>query len=221
VDASHFVAHSGFDAVRFRNAAAPADWRTIAGVAAGADRPPVVLMLAALEERKRHVAFLEVFDRAVKRIPNIRLLIAGVGPTRRAVEATIEGHNLSANVRMLGFDARPESLIALSDLTVLTSIREGLPRVIVQSLAGGGPVITTHLPGISAIVKSEVNGVVTPTTDLPQTVDTIADILLDPERLHRMQAAAAATDVSSWSIDSMCGKVSDVYEQLVRAQCLA
>jgi glycosyltransferase involved in cell wall biosynthesis len=214
----HFVAHSGFDVMSFRNAVAPAEWRTIAGVSAGAERPPIVLMLAALEKRKRHVAFLELFDRVVKRVPTIRLLIAGEGPTRQAVETTIKRCNLAANVHMLGFRACPEQLIALSDLTILTSIREGLPRVIVQSLASGKPVITTNLPGISEIVKDGINGVITASDDLKKAVDTVGDILLDKERLWRMQAAAASSDVSSWRVEAMCSAIAEVYETLTRAR---
>jgi glycosyltransferase involved in cell wall biosynthesis len=217
----HFVAHSGFDIASFRDATVPENWQTLAGVAPGAERPPVILMLAALEDRKRHMAFLEVFGRVVQRIPDVRLLLAGEGPTRKAVAAAITNLNLSAHVRLLGFHAFPERLIALSDLTVLTSVREGLPRVIVQSLAGGRPVITTQLPGIAEIVTSGVNGIITPSEDLRLTADAIVGVLRDRARLTRMQAAAASTDVSSWDIDSMCSTVCEVYERLIDARAPA
>jgi glycosyltransferase involved in cell wall biosynthesis len=177
--------------------------------------------LAALEDRKRQVAFLDVFGRIVQRIPAVRLLIAGEGPMRAAVQKAIVDRNLSQHVRLLGFHAFPERLIALCDLTVLTSVREGLPRVIVQSLAGGRPVVTTHLHGICEIVASGVNGIVTPSDELAQTADAVADLLLDRERLSRMQTAAAGTDVSSWGIDSMCSTVSKVYEQFVGVRTAA
>jgi glycosyltransferase involved in cell wall biosynthesis len=122
---------------------------------------------------------------------------------------------------MLGFVADPERLIALSDLTILTSVREGLPRVIIQSLAGGKPVVTTHLPGVAEIVRNGINGIVTPSEDLQQAADAVADLLEHPDRLSRMQAAAASTDVSSWGIESMCSTVSGVYEQLIGARCPA
>jgi glycosyltransferase involved in cell wall biosynthesis len=213
----HFVAHSGFDVARFQNAPIPEDWRTLVGVSAGAPRPPVVLMLAALEERKRHVALLSLFDRVVRRIPDVRLLLCGEGPTRPHIESLIKQKGLSENVRLLGFQRRPEQLIALSDLTILTSTREGLPRVIVQSLAGGKPVITTSLPGISEIVRDGINGIVTPSDDLGRTLDALADLLLDQPRLRRLQTAAAATDVSSWRTDDMCSRVAAVYEGLTPA----
>lgn len=214
----HFVAHSGFDVTRFRNAPWPEDWRTLAGIPHIVDKPPIVLMLAALEERKRHMAFLRVFERVVRRVPNVRLLIAGEGPLRPLVERTIADQGLANNVRLLGYHPAPERLIALADLTVLTSAREGLPRSVVQSIAGGRPVVTTDLPGIAEIVTNGTNGFIAPSDDLRKAADIIADVLLDHERLNELREAAANTDVSSWAVDSMCHTVFKVYEQLIGAR---
>jgi glycosyltransferase involved in cell wall biosynthesis len=213
----HFVAHSGFDVSGFQNATLPEDWRAIAGVSAGDRKPPIVLMLAALEERKRHVAFIEVFERILQRVPDARLLLAGEGPARADVEASIATRNLSGSVKLLGFYPSPERLIALSDLTVLTSVREGLPRVVIQSIAGGKPVVTTHLHGIAEIVNDGVNGFITPSEDLRHTADAVAGLLADPQRLQRMQAEAQRTDVSSWGVDSMCSTVFQVYDYCLLA----
>ena len=151
----------------------------------------------------------------------MRLLLAGEGPTRKEVEATIATSGLSPNVQVLGFYEEPERLIALADLTVLTSVREGLPRVAVQSLAGGKPVVTTELPGIDAIVQNGINGIVVPSEDLHAAADSIADLLTDRERLSRMQAEAAKIDVSSWSVNAMCTSIESVYEQLMQHQRFA
>ena len=212
----HFVAHSGMNTSSFRGAAWPKDWRNLVGIAGSDPKPPIVLMLAALEPRKRHAGFIEAFNRVLERAPSTRLLIAGEGPARDAVEAAIERSGSGSNVRLLGFSHEPERLIALSDLTVLTSTREGLPRVIVQSLAGGRPAITTDLPGIEELVKTDVNGIVTPSDNLDATADAVAELLSDPLRLARLQAGAAATDVSSWTLDSMCVAVSDIYARIMR-----
>lgn len=211
----HFVAHSGIDISRFPNATWPDDWRAIAGVSEAEAKPPIVLMLAALEERKRHIPFLRAFDRVIQRVPNVRLLLAGEGPMRDAIEATIVSKALGPSVRVLGFNAHPERLIALSDLTVLVSQREGLPRVVVQSLAGGRPVVTTDLPGIDEIVKTGRNGIVTASDDPRATADAVADLLTNPARLGELQVGAARTDVSTWGVDSMCVTVSQIYERLI------
>jgi glycosyltransferase involved in cell wall biosynthesis len=172
-------------------------------------------MLAALEDRKRHVAFIEAFQRIRSRIPNVRLLLAGEGPVRDAITATLARLGLASNVKLLGFYPQPERLIALADLTVLTSVREGLPRVVVQSLAGGKPVVITRLLGIEDLIAHDVNGLVMPEEDLDATANAIADVLTNPERLQRMQHYARQTDVSSWDIESMCQTLDEIYGRFV------
>lgn len=211
----HFVAHSGFDVERFRHAAWPDNWRALCSVSDAEQKPPTILMLAALEPRKRHVPFLEAFHRVISKVPDVRLLCAGEGPMRPAIEAAIERLGLQRNVRLLGFHPSPESLISLADLTVLTSMREGLPRVIVQSLAGGKPVVTTELAGLRELLSNGDNGIVAPPDDINFVADSVADLLLDPNRLQRMQVSAHRTDVSTWSVESMCTTLSHIYQKLI------
>jgi glycosyltransferase involved in cell wall biosynthesis len=207
----HFVAHSGMDLSRFRNASWPAEWQALLDT----DRkPPVVLMLAALEERKRHIEFLEAFRGVLTRLPEARLLLAGEGPMRGAVEAAIDRLQLRSRVHLLGFYPQPEQLISLCDLTVLTSMREGLPRVIVQSLAGGRPVVTTELPGIGEIIDHGTNGVVVAANGVKQAAETCGDILLDRAHLKRLQDGAARTDVTRWGVDAMCETIAGIYQRV-------
>ncbi|RUW14378.1 glycosyltransferase, partial [Mesorhizobium sp. M1A.F.Ca.IN.020.03.1.1] len=93
----HHVVHSGFDLARFANARWPQDPHLLLGTAAGEPKPPVVLMLAALEPRKRHVEFIEAFGKVVDRVPNVRLLLAGDGPARSDVESAIERSRFANN----------------------------------------------------------------------------------------------------------------------------
>ena len=100
------------------------------------------------------------------RVPNVRLLLAGEGPARTQVEAAIGEKNLSKHVKLLGYYSKPESLMALADVCLLTSMREGLPRVIVQYLAASKPVVVSDLPGIGELVQHDLNGIVTPSNDV-------------------------------------------------------
>jgi glycosyltransferase involved in cell wall biosynthesis len=212
---NHFIARSGMDLSRFGSAQFPVNWRQMVGISAADPKPPVILMLAALEPRKRHVEFLRVFRQVLNGVPEARLLLAGEGPARPAIEAEITRLGLQHRVALLGFEAEPERLLALADLSVLTSMREGLPRVAIQSLASGKPLVASRLPGIDEIVKDGVNGVVTPSDDLSATAAAIVELLRHPAQLKAMQREAAQTDVRAWSIEAMCETISGVYELLV------
>ncbi|TGT45124.1 glycosyltransferase, partial [Mesorhizobium sp. M8A.F.Ca.ET.167.01.1.1] len=168
------VVHSGLDLARFANAQWPQEAPLLLGTAVGEPKPPVVLMLAALEPRKRHVEFIESFGQVVDRIPNVRLLVAGEGPARSAVESAIERSPFANNVRMIGYHREPERLISLADVCVLTSMREELPRVMMQYLAGGRASVISHLPGVEEIVKHGVNAIVTPAEDVGAAAAAVA-----------------------------------------------
>jgi glycosyltransferase involved in cell wall biosynthesis len=210
----HHVVHSGMELDRFGRSEIPADWRSLIGVGEHEPKPPVVLMLAALEPRKRHVELIEAFTRVVARVPNVRLVLAGEGPYRAEVEAAIMRSRLAGTVKLIGYYKQPERLMALADICLLTSMREGLPRVAVQYLAAGRPVVVSELPGIGEIVQDGVNGLVTPRLDLAAAADAVADLLGDPGRLARMSTAAAQTDVSSWAAETMCKRIWEIYEQI-------
>ncbi|WP_027145853.1 glycosyltransferase [Mesorhizobium sp. WSM3626] len=213
----HHVVHSGFDLTRFANAQWPQEPHLLLGTAAGEPKPPVILMLAALEPRKRHVEFIEAFGQVVDRIPNVRLILAGEGPTRSAVEAAIERSPFANNVRMIGYHCEPERLISLADVCVLTSMREGLPRVVMQYLAGGRASVVSHLPGVEEVVKHGVNGIVTPAEDVGAAAAAIADLLQNERYRAQLAASAKFTDLSSWGMDAMCDRVELIYQSVLES----
>lgn len=217
----HHVVHSGFDLARFANARWPQEPHLLLGTAAGEPKPPVVLMLAALEPRKRHVEFIEAFGQVVERIPNVRLLLAGEGPARLAVESAIERSPFANNIRMIGYHHEPERLISLADVCVLTSMREGLPRVMMQYLAGGRASVVSHLPGVEEVVKHGVNGIVAPAEDVGAAATAVADLLENEPYRDRLAGGARLTDLSSWGLDAMCESVEEVYRSVLEQAPIA
>jgi glycosyltransferase involved in cell wall biosynthesis len=211
----HHVVKSGFELSRFREAAPPEDWRDLLRVLPDDPRPPVVLMLAVFEPRKRHLEFLEGFPRVVARFPDVRLILAGDGKLRNAVEARVETLGIERNVVLTGFHPNPEQLIALADLCLLASVREGLPRVVMQYLAGGKPVVASDLPGIDDVLRHDVNGFVTPSADLAAVADAVVALLEDEARRSRLARGAAATDLSEWDAARMGERIEAVYEDVI------
>lgn len=211
----HHIVHSGFDLKRFSHAGWPDEAHRLLGIAPGESKPPVVLMLAALETRKRHVEFIEAFAQVADRIPDVRLLLAGEGPARTAVEAAIARSSVSKSIRLIGYHSEPERLISLADVCVLTSMREGLPRVVMQYLAGGRPCVVSRLPGLEEVVRHGVNGIVTPADDVGAAAAAIANLLENRAYHARLAEGARRTDLSSWGLEVMCERVEAVYRSVL------
>jgi glycosyltransferase involved in cell wall biosynthesis len=209
------VVPSGMDLSPFRAARPPPDAVTLRGPG------PVLLMLAAFEPRKRHRAFLDVLPVILRSHPGATLLLAGSGPEEAAARAHADRLGLGHAVRFLGHRPDPASLLALADVSLLVSAREGLPRVIVQSLATGCPVVTTDLPGIDDIVIHGTNGLVTHPQDLSRTATAIVRLLSDRAALARLRRGAAATDVTAWDIDRLGPDTTDACLRAMAARAPA
>ena len=194
----HHVIQSGFDLSRFRDALVPEDWAHLLRLRSNERRPPVLVMLAVFEARKRHLEFLERVPRIVARLPDVRLILAGDGKLRGTVEDHARKLGIEHNLVFTGFHEHPERLIALADVCLMTSVREGLPRAVVQYLAGGKPVVASDLPGLDDVLCHDVNGLVTPSQDLDALADAVTALLEDEPRRLRLAHGAAATELSDW-----------------------
>lgn len=212
----HHVIHSGFRLDQFRNAEPPADWRNLLNIARDAPRPPVLVMMAAFEPRKRHDAFLDVLPRVIQRLPDLRVILVGEGPCRPAVDRKITALGLDDHVIRTGYRHDPERLVALADLCVLTSSHEGLPRVILQYLAAGKPCVVSDLPGLDEVIRHGRNAMIAPSDDLAAAAEQIVSLLEDRDALAKLAAGAAKTDLSSWDVDLMCDRIEAVYQSLAQ-----
>ena len=138
------VHHSGIDLDRFR----PLD-RAIAKRGLGVEGPLIVAP-GNLVPLKGHRLAVE----ALAHLPGATLLIAGEGPERRALEATIAALGLGGRARLLGGvspAAMPE-LLAAADLMLLPSEREGLANVWIEALACGTPLLIADVGGAREVL---------------------------------------------------------------------
>lgn len=207
---------SGMDLARFQSPALPTDWRALLGVRSGNARPRVALMMAAFEPRKRHVAFLQAFAKVAGAMPDLKLLLAGHGPEEARVRAAVARLGLEDQVVFCGHRDDPEALFALADLAVLTSEREGLPRVVVQAIAAGCPMLVQDVPGLDEVVRHERNGWIARSGDMDGTVQQMCAMLDAPSVLDRLRKGAIATDLSAWALNVLGAQTTALYGLPVR-----
>ena len=210
----HHVVPSGFDLTRFAAAEPPADLAALFRRRADDPRPFVIVMLAALEPRKRHLDLLRHCAGFLQQFPQVRLVLAGEGHLRPEIEATIDSLHLEGQVTLLGFRDDPERIIATADVCIHCAEREGLPRTVIQYLAVGRPVVLFDLPGIEDLVTEGVNGFVVPQGDWTGLFARLADLIASPDRRGEIAANARATDLRRWDAKFMADRTLGIYQDL-------
>jgi glycosyltransferase involved in cell wall biosynthesis len=86
--------------------------------------------------------------------PNLKIVLAGDGESRPAVEAAIAAYGVADMIELRGWVANSDvlDLVKKSRALLLPSYAEGLPVVIMEALASGRPVISTTIAGIPELV---------------------------------------------------------------------
>jgi N,N'-diacetylbacillosaminyl-diphospho-undecaprenol alpha-1,3-N-acetylgalactosaminyltransferase len=94
-------------------------------------------------------------------------------------EEYLKSHE-SPHFRWLGFRPDISRLLQLADIVVLPSFyREGVPRILLEALATGKPIITTETPGCREVVEPGRNGFFVPARDVPALVKALEVLLGD------------------------------------------
>lgn len=208
---THHVVHSGMDLERYLNARPPPRWRERIGWS-GDDRPFVVLMLAAFDRRKRHAEFVAAVGELLDRVQDALICFAGEGHCESEVRSAVERSAYASRFRFLGHDPRPDELIALADVCVLCSEREGLPRVLVQYVAARKRVVSMRLPGIDELLDDYHGATIVDDDDFPRLMRTLAAVH-DAEFLPARTAPSfPAVDLGRWDSRAMIAGIEEVYQ---------
>ena len=108
-------------------------------------QPPVILGVGRLTQAKDFPTLIKAFA-LVRKQRTARLMILGEGEDRSKLEKLISDLELQDDVCLPGFVNNPYAYMAHASVFVLSSVFEGLPTVLIESLAIGTPVVATDCP---------------------------------------------------------------------------
>ncbi len=140
--------------------------------------------------------------RALARIPDVHLVVAGSGPEAEQLTAMAPMLGLSGRVEFLG--TVPRRLMPLyfraADYTLLYSTYEGLPHVLLESLHAGTPVIASDKGGNPEVVVHGENGLLVPHGDAEALAATIEQAFTPGMRTQLAAGTPAGLERFDWDI---------------------
>lgn len=182
----------------------PGDWAKVHVIRCGVDEryvravptpvPDVsrLIMIGRFGRSKGHLVLLEALERLLETRSDFHMRLIGDGPLRGRIQQETERRRLQNHVEITGWmdnnSIRTELLRCRA--LVLPSFGEGLPVVIMESLALARPAVCTRIAGISELVVDRENGWLVNAGDPDELAAALREVLQTPvNALSRMGAA--------------------------------
>jgi glycosyltransferase involved in cell wall biosynthesis len=123
-----------------------------------AEEARIILAAGRLSPEKGYDDLLRAMILVREKVPSAHLLMAGTGPMEATLRAQVSQSGLESCVHFLGFRKDILNLYGQSDVLALSSLSEGLPNVVLESMALGLPVVATRVGGLPEIIKDGSTG---------------------------------------------------------------
>ena len=205
--------YSGMDLSKFANAGTARS--TLLGSLGILEDEKIVGTICMLEPRKGVSFFLDMARCVKKVIPSCKFLIVGEGYQRQELESLRDAMGLTKDVIFTGYREDIPELLSIFDIFVLTSLWEGLPRVLVQAAAVGKPLVAFNVDGVAEIVKENENGYLIQPKNTDQLAEKVIYLLANPERAKAIGNKGPAIVKNKWSIETMVSQTERVYQDLL------
>jgi glycosyltransferase involved in cell wall biosynthesis len=177
---------------------------------------PSVLYAGRLESYKGVGILLRAMKRLVAALPSSRLVVAGDGSKRAALEGLAHRLGLAHHVEFAGW-VSPHDLpryYAASQVVAVPSLcPETLPTVVIEALAVGRPVVGSNVGGIPELVTDGVTGKTVEPGDVDGLGDALLGILSDARLAQRMSLAARRA-AEAFDAERFLDALEQIYEEL-------
>ena len=170
--------------------------------------------VARLDAAKGLDVFLRAAAQTTCEVRDLRLLIAGDGPERAALEELADDLGLRPRTVFAGAQDDVRDVLGALDLFVAPSRTEGLGLALLESRGGGVPGLAARVGGIPEVVDHEQSGELVDSHDPPAWARRIAALALDRERLARY-AAAGPVCAARHSLEHSVTALEQLYLELV------
>jgi len=212
------IIYSGVDVAKFVSPQPDTNSAILRSTLGISDKDLVLINIGRFSSSKNQKDTIIAFHKICDLNPqiNLRLILVGEGQEKSNCESLVENLGLTKRVEFAGFQKSIEEYLAISDINVITPLREGLPRVVVESSLAGIPTVGYQVEGISEIVSDQESGVIVPQGDLEALVLGLNELVADTEKRRKFGILARELALSNWSHESMNNRILGLYRRLLK-----
>ncbi len=182
------------------------------------DEDVVIGKIARFFPLKGHKYLLEAAVKICREFPEVKFLLVGGGILRDNIIERAGELGLGDKFIFPGLVPRSEipEYIAVMDIVVHASVREGLARVLPQALAGGKPVVAFDADGAGEVVKDGVTGKLAAAEDVDGLTAALAELLRGPAAAAEMGRKGREFVRPMFDDRAMVSRINRIYFEILR-----
>jgi glycosyltransferase involved in cell wall biosynthesis len=203
------VVWKGVDARRFR---LPGNGKLRKEFHIGKD-DSIIGFVGRLDEQKGLLTLLEAMAILVKRHSNAKLIVAGEGNLRSAIQEFVRRRHLDRQVYLAGFRQDIPEFLRGIDFLVMPSNWEGFGYAAVEAMAAGKPVVASFVSSLPEIVEDHRTGLLVPPRSPEKLADAMVTLMDNPRLRSSMGKAGARKAEDVFSLSTMVTNVESLLRE--------
>ncbi|MRD36055.1 glycosyltransferase [Bacillus thuringiensis] len=146
---------------------------------------------------------------------NFVVLLAGRGPLHESIKEKIQELGLEKHVKCLGFRNDINKILSITDIGMLISLREGLPKSVMEMMAMKIPVLLTNIRGNRDLVKHNENGILVDIKNPNQIAEGWHKILTDSILANQFKEKSYNKILNEYSLEKVLYDLGRLYDELI------
>lgn len=175
----------------------------------------VLIFVGELSKRKNQIFLIKCFRELLKRgYSEIKLLLVGEGVKMPFYKSYVIKNNLQNNVIFCGYRNDVPKLFSIANISVSSSLQEGLPVNVMEAMASGLPLIVTNCRGNADLVMNGENGYTIDFDDEEAFVQAVIKLHNDRKLLYDMGHKSKEL-ILHYSIENVQEQMKSIYNDLI------
>lgn len=202
------IIYNGIDHTKFKPIPKPSHLKDI----------PTVVAAARIFDLKDIITMIRSCDIVRNTIPNVKYLIYGdktaVPEYTKECEDLIKELGLEENFILAGYHNKPSEIFSEGDISILTSISEGFPYTVLESMSCGIPVVATDVGGVTEALDNNCGCICKP-KDFVDIGNSVIRLLQNKELREKMGVNAREKVIKNFTIGKFIKAYEDVYDNII------
>ncbi|TCO60250.1 glycosyltransferase family 4 protein [Caldanaerobacter subterraneus] len=185
----------------------------------------VICFIGRLVEEKGILDLLEAFKYLIKEYNNLYLMIIGDASlderdkeTKQKIKSYLDDTKLRERIILTGFRDDIPELLKISDIFVLPSYREGMPRSIIEAMAMGKPVVATNIRGCREEVVHGETGFLVSVSSPKEIYEAIKRLVDNDELIAEMGAKGRKRAIELYDEEKVLEKQVNIIKNLLKIE---